>query len=480
MQTENENYMQDDALTLGDIFNALFCKRIIMLVITFVITVFGVLYISLAIDRPREVYTAEFHLNAINLENAGVYIDGSKFDYRDIISLENLNKAKDSDSKFLKINTNALATGGINIERVEKIETEKNQQDEKVEGKESFYKITLKRTAISDIGLAREYVKSLVNLIVKENITKTETMDYTSNLASYDSSNRYDTQIGYLRNQFNLIISGYDNLISNYGNVISNNKNLTNYSKAVQVYFNDYTFANLESELEQYGYIKDYNQNGRVYYTAVNNNVDSYKVNKLKLQQLIVERDEILDKYANMQSTIENTGLDSIYNQIAELNKSLEDIRHSIRVNLRRVASHYTQDELKEEFAEALSILELNDVSKIYSDNSRGDEETFKANLSRFRDKLTEFTDEFKVVSKDVVSTYSTEYYNNSSVVELSGGLGFVKATLISFVIGFVVACIVNLILGRERLSYEYRLKRKLERAKKYALITDTVVEGSK
>ena len=61
-------------------------------------------------------------------------------------------------------------------------------------------------------------------------------------------------------------------------------------------------------------------------------------------------------------------------------------------------------------------------------------------------------------VIKDVVSTYSTIYYKDASIIVTSGGLGAIKAFLISFVAGFIIACVVNLVLSREMLTYEYRL----------------------
>ena len=394
MQNE-QNTIQDNGVTIGDILSAIFCKKLLMLILTLAIALVGTLAIRLMYDKPLEVYTAGFHLNAINLENGGTYIDGSKFDYRDIISLSNLNRAKATNEKFSGMDGSKLiSSGAINISKVDVYDKEKLESEKKAEIKESYFQITLKKSAIGDTGLARDYIDALVGLAISDNNTKTDTMDYMSNLTSFDSSNRYDTQITYLQNQFNLIIEGYESLTNNYGNVASNGKNLSEYSKAVTTYFEDYTFANLKSELEQYGYIKDYTQNGRVYYTAVNNNVDIYKVTNQKIEQLTAERDEVLDKYATMgnNATIQNTGLDSIYNQIAELTTSQEDTKQTIRINLRRLASHYTQAELESAFAEALSILGMTDASEIYEDMNRGDEDTFKANLTRFRNKLNEFT----------------------------------------------------------------------------------------
>lgn len=471
---EQQNNTIEDSITLGDIFSALFCKKLIMLIITLAVTLIGTLGILLVIDRPRKTYTSKFNLNTSNIETESTYIDGSKFDYRDIISLTNLNKAKDSDSKFSKIDTNKLiSSGAISIEKVVEYDENILKAENKAVVKNTYYKIVLKKAAIGNENIARSYVDALTNLVIKENISKAESMDYTADLISYDDSNRYDTQIEYLQNQFNLIINGYKSLKENFGNVTYNSKSIDSYINSVEVYFKDYTFANMQSELEQYGYIKDYNQNGRVYYTAVNNNVDLYNTTKAKLKQLEDQRDAVLDKYASMASTIENTGLDDIYKQIGELATSLEDIKQTIRVNLRRLASSFTETELKAEFTEAFTILEC-EPSAIISDSERGNVERFKLNLARFRTKLGEYTTEYQEVTKNIVSEYSTVYYNDSSIVVESEGLGLVKAALISLVAGFVIACVVNLILGRERLTFEYRMQQRLERAKKYGLVADT------
>lgn len=478
---EEQKNPQELAISIGDILSAVFCKKIVMLIVTLSITLVGVLGIKFIVDRPNEVYTAGFHLNVIDLEKSGTYIDGSNFDYRDIISLNNLNRAKETDSRFSKIDADKLlSNGSINIGLKDVYDEEVKATEKKAVVKETYYQITLKKTAISNKDIARDYIKALVNLAILDNIAKTETMDYSSNLTSYDSSNRYDAQITYLENQFNMIINGYNSLESNYGNVTSSNQTLSEYKNAVQTYFNELTFANLKSDLDQYGYIKDYEQNGRVYYTSVNNNVDTYNTNKSKLDKLIAQRDDVLNKYSTMNGTIENTGLDAIYNHIDELTTSLEDIKHTILINLRRLAGNYTQAQLEQEFAEALVILELANADSIYASSAKGNEEKFKSDLARFRVKLNEYTNEYKKVTKDVVSTYSAVYFKDSAVVELDGGLGIVKALLISVVAGFFIACVVNLVLGREKLSFEYRLKRRIERAKQYGLLVSEVKEENK
>lgn len=463
----------EESMTLGNILSALFCKKMIMLIITLVITLFGTLGILLIVDKPRKTYTSEFSLSTINLDENSTYIDGSKFDFRELISSNTLKKVKESDSKFSKIDVDGLITSGsINIQKVDVYDEDIMKTENKAVLKQSYYRLTLKKNAIGNADIARSFVDKLANMVITENITKTEEMDYTANLTSFDSSNRYDTQIEYLKSQFDLIIEGYNALKESYGNVSYKNKSIDSYMNAVEVYFKDYTFANMQSELEQYGYIKNYSQNGRVYYTAVSNSVETYKTTYAKLQQLEAQRDATLDKYKDL-NTIENTGLDEVYKQIAELATSLEDIKQTIKVNLRRLASSFTQAELESEFTEAFSILECH-ASDIISESSRGNAEEFVTKLNRFRSKLGEYTEQYKEVTKNVVSEYSTVYYNDSSVVVLSGGLGLVKAALISLVVGFVIACIVNLILGREKLTFEYRMQQRLERAKKYGLVADT------
>ena len=68
MQNEQNN-IQDYGITIGDILSAMFCKKLLMLIITLAITLIGTLGIRLVYDSPKKVYTAGFHLNAIDLEN---------------------------------------------------------------------------------------------------------------------------------------------------------------------------------------------------------------------------------------------------------------------------------------------------------------------------------------------------------------------------------------------------------------------------
>ncbi len=470
-EQQRENINQDFCITVSDIFNAIFCKKLLMLIIVAVITLVGTLSLKFAFDKSRQVYTTRFNLNAIDLEE-GTYVDGSKFDYREIISLDNLNKAKATDEKFEGIDAEKIVqSGAISISFNVVYDQDVLNAEKKAVVKDQYYEIKINRSAIGNEKLAREFVDTLVYIPIKENAAKNAAADYNSNLVSYDASNRYDAQIEYLLAQLDMINEGYETLIENYGNVVSNGNNLTGYSKKAQSYFNEYAFVNLQGELNQYGYIKDYEQNGRIYYIAIINDIDQYKLGKLKLDQLIAQRDEVLNKYAQMGGTIENTGLDAIYVQIADLSTELEDYKQNIRINLRRLASKYERSELETEFAEALTILYMTDATKIYADIAKGNETEFKENLALFREKLGEFTEEYKTVSKDVVSTYSSVYYKDSSVIVVSGGLGTLKDFFISLAAGFFIACIVNLILGRERLSFEYRMRRAIDRKKQYGLM---------
>ena len=178
-----------------------------------------------------------------------------------------------------------------------------------------------------------------------------------------------------------------------------------------------------------------------------------------------------------MGGSIENTGLDAIYVQIADLSTQLEDTKQNIRINLRRLANNYSQGELESEYAEALSIVGLTDATTIYADIAKGDKTAFEANLAEYRAQLAEFTNEYKAVIKDVVSTYSTIYYKDASIIVTSGGLGAIKAFLISFFKEFILACVVNLVLSREMLTYEYRLKRAIDRQKQYGLLIENAKE---
>ena len=476
MNEQNQIIEQSNEITVTDILSTMFCKKILMLIITVVITASVTLGIVFGHNNGKEVYTTQFNFSADNLESDAEYIDGSKFDYRDIISLKNLTKVKESKEAFNKIDPEKiLAEGDISIEHFVEYEEVKNQNaNEAPKIKDSYYTIQIKKNAIGSADTAREFVKALIGSAIEEDISKVESIDYTSNLISYDSLNRYDFQLEYLQNQYDLIMEGYDTLIENYGNVMANGNNLVYHREKIKAYFKEYTLGNLKSELDQYGYVKD-NSSARIYYNTINYNVDEYKVNKLKLDQLIAQRDEVLSKYASMSGSVENTGLDKIYNQIAEMSTSLEDIKQSIKVNLRRLTKTYERSELEAQFAEALSLIGLTDATSIYADSARGNEAEFEEHLSEFRTKLAEFTEEYKTISTNVMTNYSTVYYKDASIVVKSGGLGFLKAFLIALAAGFIVACIVNLIVGKDRLTYEYRLKRAVERRKQYGLLTGEI-----
>lgn len=455
-------------ITIGDIMSAVFCKKLLMVIITLIITLIGTLGIIFIYDGSKQEYVARFDTNAINFKE-GTYIDGSTFDYREIISLAGLKEVIASDEKFSKLDANdLLETGAISINIVSEYDENLLNVENKIVETGKYYEIRIKKSKIGKASIARSFVKALIERVVNADVEKTDSMDYTSNFVSYDTTTRYDAQIECLQKQYNFIVDGYNALVSSYGNVMVSGKNLKNYRETVHAYSSDYTFARLTSELEQYGYVKDYAKNGRVYYTKVIQDVNEYKVSKLKLEQLTAQRDETLDKYSSMGGVIENTGLDALYVQMADLVTEIEDIKQDIVINLRRLATHYSQADLESDFSEALTIIGASDASSIYTEVAKGDVDSFNAYLESTKETLIAFTDEYKQITKDIVTTCSTVFYKESSVVKLTGGIGTMKAVIISLAAGFILACIVNLILGREKLSLEYRLKKAVDLKKKY------------
>ena len=97
-----ENIENDEGLSLSELFHIIFNRKWLLLIITAVITLIGTLGIVLIINNKKETYTADFTISFPT--NNNVYPDGTRFNYLDMISYDNLKEVKDSNATFKNIN----------------------------------------------------------------------------------------------------------------------------------------------------------------------------------------------------------------------------------------------------------------------------------------------------------------------------------------------------------------------------------------
>ena len=202
-----ENKREDEGISLIELIHIIFRRKWILLGVTLGIFIFSIVFSSVILNRNKEYYSVTFSLEYPESSNYK-YPDGTSFNYRKIISYDNLVIAKESNQKYKNIDVDSLfETNSIQI-----AELTKTVNGNTVPSGE--YTLAAKAKFFNSRDVAKEFLRDLTNVpIVKVNEIIAN-LDYDSNLLNYSNSTVYESQIDYLIAQRDFIINGYNNLIN--------------------------------------------------------------------------------------------------------------------------------------------------------------------------------------------------------------------------------------------------------------------------
>ena len=413
---------EDEGISLGQIFKVIFRRWKLLLFITGIIFVFGLLGSQLIYNRLKTNYTTTVVYNVDGINN-GTYSDGSAFNYRDLVKLENLEKVKadGENGKYSSIDVKTL------VEK-EKISVERKvEQDETKTVNTIVFTITAQAKYFKNSDQAKDFLYDVMLQPVVKTINIEKEANRKANLDSFNQSPYFANQISYLKNQLSYINSTYDRLISQFGdNQTVLTKKLSEYKQELNSWFEKNPFSVLDNELTAKKYVK---------------NFSSIE------QELIIRKESLTKQISDNQNII-----DSLYAQMKKLNNdqdfNLKDIQST------DVFTPYTSQLASLTISNAQMSNELTDINKQLDENGGNPDDivAFTNKLNTYYNKLDQATDEVKDISVKVVSEDSTMDYTGKSI-DAKGGLSLIISILLFLVGGFVVAAIVNLILDRKYLK---------------------------
>ena len=157
-----EDIKQDDGITLGQLFKVIFGRWKLFLAVFIATALVVIMVITFAYNKNKKVYTASFDLTLTNV-NEGKYIDGSTFDYRDLVTIDTLNDVKNSNESFSNISVESLVDkGGISISKEEILDTKDNTSVKNIK-----YSITAQQKYFKSSTQAREFINAIASVPVK-------------------------------------------------------------------------------------------------------------------------------------------------------------------------------------------------------------------------------------------------------------------------------------------------------------------------
>ena len=420
---ENEFY-EEDGVSLGQIFKVMFLRWKLLLIITASIFIVGMLGTQLIYNRMKAYYsTSVEYVNVIN-DDEETFVNNSKFNYRDIIKLDNLKAIKSSDTKFDSINIEKL----VDEEDISISKTTNEQT------KKSVYTVKAKGKYFNSSEIAKEFLNKLLNSPVNELSKLVENANNKLYLTGYDNSIDYESQIEALYNEISLIDSKYTKLIDIYVETKVDDKDMASIQIALQ---NKYgktvdedkkvsykVIDDLKNELLKKNYVKDFDKNKN----ALINEKAALEKQINDNNDIINALEDKIDLYNTNYSNLANDAYTPITTEIAKLTTENSKMNNQILV---------IQSQL---------------------DNNGGDateRAAFEAKLTALYNELKTEANNYTTNSKDVVNLYAKAETNGKALTS-TGGLGIIISALLSLVAGLIIACIVNLIIDREKLKPGY------------------------
>lgn len=420
--TNEKNDETKKELKLLDIVRVCFHRYILLGCVAGATLVVGTLGLTL-IGKSKESYVSNFKYSVPSIQN-NKYLDGSSFDFQEVLSKSNIEEVINSNQKYSNIKVTKLLESSIN-----EIKHIREYSDITKELINDYYALILPKNVFSSKEQAESFITDLLSYPIKESIKSLNNLNYKINLENYSSSLKYEDQITYLSNQNNLLISQYNSLINLYGDVTYESKSLSSYCNEVKRLEASLRLTDLSNELKQNGYLMNVEQEKK-----------SLELEKKEIQKNIQYNEQKIDELKGMikylldnSSSVQSLDIDAYNQKIADL------IIENVNLNER---------------------IEKIDIKISAATNAPT---SFINDMEEINQNLEEATNKYLEVEKYLINNYSKISYKSAKVLEEQNDDSTIKNAFISLIIGLVLGCAVNLIVDRKYLFEEYPEKKKKE-----------------
>ena len=279
---------QNDGLSLLDIIKLIWKRKILVGIITLIVLIISLLLILFWYNPNNATYQADFELT-FSGSDQDIYPTGKKFNYRDIVSLDRLNKIKQSNSKYSKINIDKLYDeNNIRISRLASSDITKISNN---------YSIVIADSGINDEKVIKDFISDLLKDVTNEIIVDVNSISYTYNFSGIDNYSLYTDVLNFLIYQKDIIINAYENLILTYGESYSIDGTTLNAKlSTINNTIKNLSLDGLLSIAEQNRYVID-SQDVENYNSLIATRISS-------LLRIKEKNDLIIDSYSTLGSLI--------------------------------------------------------------------------------------------------------------------------------------------------------------------------------
>ncbi len=417
-----EEYENEEGLSLLQLIKVALKRKWVWIVSTLAFLLIGTLGVHFIYNRQSEEYNASFYYDIPSLER-GTYLNGAKFDYREIFSEDNLKRIQDENQEdFASIDIKNLADE-VKLVR----NSEVNNQNEITYS----YNLSVPKKYFVSFNQGRDFIEKMIYTPYDLTLKYAEEMDYSATLNLLDQIKDFDSQVEILNNQLLILEEAYLHLENDYSNVlVESSLRINDYAKILNLRISEDEIKALLSMIRKDGII---------------NPNDSEYVSKLELQKEALTQEKaandeqikslnaaIDDQLQKAQANgLTEVNLDAYYQKIAELTSKNAEIDVELTIIDSKLA--HENDETQDYKNKVAKVTQM---------------------IASYRSILSDETKQFENVQKVVATNFSLVYVNNETdIIDEDGGMNIILAMVIFALLGFVIGACINLVLDRKMLS---------------------------
>lgn len=403
---------QNDGLSLLDIIKLIWKRKILVGIITLIVLIISLLLILFWYNPNNATYQSDFELT-FSGSDQDIYPTGKKFNYRDIVSLDRLNKIKQSNSKYSKINIDKLYDeNNIRISRLASSDTTKISNN---------YSIVIADSGINDEKVIKDFISDLLKDVTNEIIVDVNSISYTYNFSGVDNYSLYTDVLNFLIYQKDIIINAYENLILTYGESYSIDGTTLNAKlSTINNTIKNLSLNGLLSMAEQNRYVID-SQDVENYNSLITTRISS-------LLRIKEENDLIINSYSTLGSLIV---YEDIQKRIAQ--------NASIVLQLRNLLNSYNEANYSFTNEDILAPSLPSEEYKL----------TIESVYKEINDLAIDLENDVKAMGSDSLILN----FESNSIVEKSGTINIFIAIVGGLVLGVILGSVVVLIIDIPRLN---------------------------
>lgn len=405
----------EQEISLFDLFRIIVKNKFKIIISTVVVTIIASLVIALVYNPRSEKYTIDFTYDYASQEN-GNYIDGTVYNYKEMIALSRLNQIKIATPEYSDIDTESMAeSNSITIGM-----TPKNAD---ITNSKNIYSITVNASYFSSKSEAVGYLSSLIDY--EKNIgLDSSKEDLDANVKVAQLANTFYSEIKAFEDQYNYLKTEYDQMKENHP---ADSNVLEEAEAQLETFFKTHNPNSLISKLKEKGFIKS-------------NSVESVAYLQAQLNAANLE-------YANNEKYI-----DTLAAKINAASQTSVNLDTYITLISDVVATQVV-------LSEKIDILN----AQMTHNYTTAEYDNFSSEVHDYLNKIADYTNTAETIFNDINTRECKVSYQNTSLVVASGTLNVIVSVVVIFIIALVAfSALVILFVSYNETSKDEKHKKLL------------------